>query len=132
MIALDTNIFIYVLENNPEFGQRAASALRSAQNDGAASAIVYLELLSSAAFHTNNIQRNIALNFLNEQRLIYIEPLKDTLILAAELRAANSAKLELGDAIHLASALAAGADTFITNDQNLLKLQVKDLKVISL
>ncbi|HEY4160940.1 MAG TPA: PIN domain-containing protein [Candidatus Saccharimonadales bacterium] len=131
MIALDTNIFIYVLESNPDFAGPAATALHRAQEGGAASVLVYAELLSNSAFKDAGL-RNIAVGFLDAQALQYVELTRDILVDAARLRTNSEKRLGLGDAIHLASALAAGADTFVTNDKELVKLRMAGLKVVTL
>lgn len=128
MTALDTNIFIYVLESNEQFGPKAASVLRRAQGNGCASQFIYLELLSSRAFSDDH-KRNIAISFLDSQRLQFIEANKQVLLEAARLRATMTPKIGAGDALHLASALAAGADEFVTNDQDLFDVKIKGLKI---
>lgn len=131
MIALDTNIFIYVLESDRQFGKKAADVLRGVQGNGSAAMLVYLELLSSRAF-LDSSHRNIALSFLDSQRLQFVELSKGVLLKAARLRAGLTPKLGVGDALHLACAMYAGAETFVTNDQDLVKLQIPGLKIISL
>lgn len=131
MIALDTNIFIYVLEGNSQFGHRAADLLSHAQGTGVASMFVYLEVLSHPTL-ARATSKHIALSFLDEQKLEYIEMSKELLVRAAHLRASLTPKVGVGDSLHLASALHAGADTFITNDQALVKLKTKGLKIVSL
>lgn len=131
MIAFDTNIFIYVLEGNEQFGPKAASALRQAQGNGCASQFVYLELLSNRAFSDDH-KRNIAISFLDSQRLQFIETNKQVLLEAARLRATMMPKIGAGDALHLASALYTGAENFITNDINLSKLKINGLEIVVL
>lgn len=131
MIALDTNLFIYVLEEHPEFGNRAALVLAEAQGNGMASELVYLELLSAPAFKRLEYKRQ-ALNFLEGQQLEFVPLDKTVLLQAAALRAARTPVLGVGDALHIASALRAGADTFITNDKALAKLTIPGLKIETL
>lgn len=134
MVALDTNILIYVLEGHAEFGPAAAAVLRTAQGDGTLSELVYLELLSKADF-SNARHRQLALDFLADQQLRFTPVSKAILLRAAELRAGRAsldAKLGVGDAVHLASALQTGAETFITNDQILTRLSIPGLRVVSL
>jgi len=131
MITLDSNVFIYVLENNQEFGERASLVLESAQDNGLASMFVYLELLSHSGLEKAE-NKELVLRFLDEQRLEFVELKRDILLKAAELRAQLTPKLGVGDALHLATAIHAGAEEFVTNDQNLVKLKIKDLKITSL
>ncbi len=131
MIALDSNIFIYVLEGNQTFGRRAADILKAAQGNACVSLFMYMEVLSHSAF-LNPENKKLALSFLEEQQLQIIEMGKDIILRAAHLRASLTPKLGTGDALHLASALEAGADRFITNDQDLVKLKLKGLEIVSL
>jgi len=131
VIALDSNIFIYVLEGHRDFGRPAAAVLRQAQNSGSASMFVYLELLSAPVFRDPKV-RNLAQSFLDNQNLIFIELDKNMLIEAAALRARLTPKIGVGDAIHIASAIRAGADEFVTNDNNLLKVKLSHLKLTKL
>ncbi len=131
MIALDTNLFIYVLDGSKEFGPQASRVMREAQGKGTASELVYLELLGNSIFQ-DKLKKRAAMAFLDEQSLLFSPLDKATLLKAAELRANLTPKLGLGDALHLASALQAGADTFITNDHNLHKLHIPNLAIIGL
>ena len=128
MIALDTNLFVYVLEGNAQFAESAARVLHKAQGNGVASMLVYAELLSAPVF-ASTANRSTALAFMNGQALRYMELTKEVLIRAAELRSCSLKRHGLGDAPHLACALQAGADTFITNDQGLLKVKVPGLAI---
>ena len=131
MFALDTNLFIYVLQGHAEFGHRAALVLEQSQNNGSASELVYLELLSAPAFKYPKLKRE-ALQFLDNQRLKFVPLDKSILLKAADLSAKHSPKLGAVSAIHIASALHAGADTFITNDRHLVKLKFPGLKIVTL
>lgn len=131
MVALDSNVFIYALEGNPRYGQAAAAALRQAQGQGFASEFVYLELLSKRDFKDAH-KREIVIAFLDTQKLEFIELNKEILLKAASLRAELTPKIGVGDAIHLASAIHAGANTFITNDQDLVNLRLSNLKIVGL
>jgi predicted nucleic acid-binding protein len=59
----------------------------------------------------------------------YVPTDVEVAIRAGRLRARYGTKLSTPDAVHLASAMMAGAEIFITNDHALLKLKLKDLKV---
>ena len=131
MIALDTNIIIYALEAHPQFGQKASAILRNLRGNIAVSEIIYLEFFSSSVFQDAAL-RDQSLAFLEEQGFDFVPTSKSVLLLAAELRAHNESRLDLGDALHLASALYVGADTFITNDKALTEVKIKNLKITTL
>ncbi len=131
MLALDTNILIYVLENNPEFGRKAAALLQANEDNVILSELVYAEILSAPKMsRTKN--RQIAAGFLDSLRVEFVPLTKEVLLLAANMRAAHTPKLGLGDALHLACAITAGAEKFVTNDRQLAKLHIKDLTITML
>lgn len=129
MIAVDTTLFIYVLNADHEFGHRSAAILDS-KEDKVASEIVFAEVFSITKLDEVDI-RHQTQKFLEELKIEYVSVTKEVFLLAGSLRRQHSS-LKLADAVHLASALQAGADTFVTNDQDLVKLKIKGLKIISL
>ena len=126
MIAFDSNIFMYVLDSNGAFGREAQRLLEQGQGDGCASELVYAELLSAPLF-VDPMPRKAATDFLDQQRLVYIRPDREVMLQAAAIRAAAKIKVSLADALHLACALQAGAEVFITNDHDIAKLRIDGL-----
>lgn len=129
MIAIDSNVFIYVLNAHPEFGPRAKKTLERSDAK-VASELIFAEILSSPKLEASNL-RTETLDFLEVLPLEYLEVTRQVLSLAAGLRRRFKV-LKLADAIQLATALDAGAQEFITNDQELVKLRVPDLKIAAL
>ncbi len=129
MIALDTNIFIYILNGHEEFGPLAAKLLKNLGTKSA-SKLVYAEVLASPKLNDEILQSK-ALSFLNELDIQWQEVNDNVLIEVARLRRQNPT-LKLVDALHIASSIVMHAETFFTNDQNLTSLKIAGLDIKSL
>lgn len=129
MIALDTNVFIYILNGHEKFGPPSAQLFRS-KDTKMASRLVYAEVLASPKLE-NEILRSKTLSFLNELDIKWQEVNGNVLIEAARLRRQHPT-LKLVDALHVTSAIVAHAEKFFTNDQNLLSLKIPGLDIESL
>lgn len=129
MIALDTNIFIYVLNDHAEFGQRATDILRGDELR-LASELALAEVMSSPKLQ-NAVHKQNAMRFLEEVNVNFYPADRTILLLAAELRRTYPS-LKLADAVHLATAQYCGAEAFITNDQALVGLSMAELTIQSL
>jgi predicted nucleic acid-binding protein len=120
LVALDANILIYVLEGSEEFGVRARAVV-DALDDGVLTAsmatVGQVEILAgparigdAAVFErTADEMRSLGLTLVPLTTAVAED--------AAWLRGQGG--LELVDAIHVASARAAGATAFITNDRRI-------------
>jgi predicted nucleic acid-binding protein len=128
MLAFDTNILIYVLEDNSEFGEKARKLLRENKYNAVVSELIYAEILSSPKLQSAR-NKKIVFDFLKAQRLEFVTISREVLVRAAELRATYTPKLGLGDALHLSAAIQAKASEFITNDKDLTKLSIPGLKI---
>jgi predicted nucleic acid-binding protein len=123
-IALDSNIFIYFFNENPEFVEAARRLMLSIQSGevrGVASVLAISEIMRKG-----NDDLYQALISIRNLRFVGTDE-------AIALRAAGLQRqydsLRLVDALHLATAEACGAGTFWTNDRALLSLTIKDLKI---
>lgn len=118
MVVLDTNIYIYFLEKNPEFFDLAEQAIEYALNKGPiiVPVITIMEILSGAS-------NQKILNFFASQHFRMQDFNYESALLAGELRS-NNASLKPADAIHIAIAIATKANQFITNDDRLEKFQL--------
>lgn len=128
MIALDSCIFIYILDKNPEFFKKARDLLGGLDEGSAmASALIYTETLAGLTGDSFKAGEGM-LDALSDH--IKIAPLDtEVAVLAARLRAENGNGLKTADAIHIATALQHGANEFVTNGLRLSKLAVPGLKI---
>lgn len=120
-VALDTAIFIYLIEEEPRYLPHILPLFEEAsqgQRELVTSALTLLEVLV-VPYRAGN--RQLAQQYedlLTRSRGIrMIELTRDQLRAAAQLRAVAGAKTP--DALHLVSAIGAGCKTFLTNDRRL-------------
>ena len=118
MVALDTNVYIYFLEKNPDFFDISEQAIQYALQSGTipVSTITIMEIASGSPSQQ-------VINFFANKQFSLHSFTTELAVLAGQLRY-NNGSLKAADAIHLATALASGADQFITNDDRLHKLQL--------
>lgn len=122
--ALDTVALIYFLERHPihhDTAKRLLKRIEDGEIAGVVSSLVFAELLVPAYRADDNSRAESVLRLLRSfpnLRILDITPEISTV--AARLRARYG--LRTPDAIHAATALAAGADVLVTNDRDLLKI----------
>lgn len=131
-VAVDTAVFIYLIEEDPRFLRHVLPLFEDADRGVrvlVTSALTLLEVLV-VPYRTGN--RQLADRYerlLTSSRGVRVVDLtRDHLRAAAQLRAATGVKTP--DALQLASALAAGCRTFVTNDRRLPS--VPGLRVLQL
>jgi predicted nucleic acid-binding protein len=126
MILLDTNIYIYFLEKNPEFFESSEKAIKEALQYGVIPlpTITVMEIMSG----TDNKK---VLNFFTEGQFKICDFTLNTAVLAGKLRYGHKA-LKAADAIQIATAMEQKATYFITNDEKLLKLNLKEIEIRNL
>lgn len=128
---LDSNIIIYIVERIPLWHARAEAHLArlgAGEHDFAISALTWSECLVVPLRAGNEFLLGQFLQFFHESRVRTI-PLTHTIAMrAAGIRAAHSyataglqkvKRYGLADALHLAAAIEANCDAFLTNDQRL-------------
>lgn len=136
LIALDSNVFIAALSQNEEHSEIAQKLIRdinSGKHTALASSIVYGEVLStstSTSTSTSIIYRHkseldLEGFFAHIDNLSTIPADDDINLKAGQLRIQYGSQLKLPDALHIATALLANADMFITNDVALAKIAKK-------
>lgn len=120
-VGLDSNLFIYLIEDVPPWADRVAELL-TAVDAGVASAVMsaigLTEILSGPARDGDlgRLERNHDdIRAISGLTIIPLAP--DVSVDAAVIRGVRA--MTLPDAIHLASARAAGATAFVTNDRQL-------------
>jgi len=122
---LDANVFIYALEGYSAFVQLLGDLFD--EIDGGRWSAVTSELALAECLVKPMMDGNEALcqtyeNAFQETHSLHVGPVtRPVLVQAAALRAQNPA-LKLPDAIHAATAIACGCQTFVTNDKCLKAL----------
>jgi predicted nucleic acid-binding protein len=126
-LALDANLFIYLMEKNEKYLSPAKTIFEKIQKGqayGVTSSIIYTEILSKPIQEKNQVLVDTYRVFLSTFPNLTIKNVnKSVSIVAAELRA--NYKLKTPDAIYLATGIVEKADFFITND-----LKLKNVKEI--
>lgn len=128
--AIDTNSLIYFFDSHSPLHKKSVDMLRSAAAGElkiSGSELLFAEMLAYPA-----LDDRAALNISNRLKLLPISyrPVSlDILNRAAALRRRHPS-LRLPDAIHVATAIAAKADRFVTNDQVIMSIKEIDNTVI--
>lgn len=127
LVALDSNIFIYNLEENPGFVKFTDIIFQnlSANKLKATTSILSLtEILSYPK--TETVVKEITSDFFSTPNLLVLEVNREVALEAARIRRKYAYRLP--DSIQLATALVTKATAFITNDSRLKRF--KELKII--
>lgn len=132
LVALDSNVFIAFLSQDDEFYQPALSIIKridTGKLQAVCSAIVYGEVVYTATKESAIAEVG---NFFDRLTHCANVPAdKKVCVKAAELRI-KYPSLKLPDAIHLATAILAKADIFVTADKPLVKIAANEIKTIML
>lgn len=116
-VYLDTNAIIYLTEGNPNFKAAIEGLFVEIEQAGArliTSELTYTEALV-LPFRTGDAELALAYERLLDTLIEPIPLGRQELFMAARLRA-NTAKLRTPDSLHLATAILADADVFVTGD----------------
>lgn len=122
IVAFDTNVFIYWLDSGSPLFRQSVSALELLKSPGVSavtSVLTITELLAGLRSSAGQSVSDILDDFGDKLGVMPID--KSIAELAGELRQ-KFKNLRTPDALHIATALNAGAKTFITNDYGLSKL----------
>ena len=129
-VYVDTNLFIYYFENNPQFVEKIDNFFKESIEKNVVlicSELLYLELLVVPFKDKNNkaisLYENIE-NYIPNLNLIPIS--KEILVSASKIRA--SYKYKSPDAIHLSTAKAEKCQTYYGSDKNLKSF--KDVEIL--
>ncbi len=118
---LDTNIFVYATEADNDTGTRARQVLRQIEDgelEAVTSEITLAEVLRGGNALLNAITFDGYIDLLSARRGLQVLPIsRDILIGSARLKVER--KIDLTDAIHVSTALAAGCGAFLTEDVRL-------------
>lgn len=132
MISYDTNVLIYALETSDDIGLQAQSIVSRGESEGATlSIIVKQELLTGALLRgvdTGNI--DLALASLGATTFRDVD--ESVVDKALELTKKYGRKCMQNDAIIIATAILAGARVFYTNDDQLLRAGITEIRICRL
>lgn len=124
-IALDTNLFIYLVEKNQDYFSTVKllfDKIQKGQLIGVTSSLIYTEVLSKPLKEGNTTiadKYNVLLATFPNLTIKDVD--KDIAIISAKLRAKY--KIKTPDAIFIATGIAENADIFITNDTKLKNIE---------
>ena len=130
-VYLDTNVFVYFLDRNPDYFLRVApiiGAIESGLIIGCTGDAVIAETLVKP-YHSGNLALAASFKaFFRMDDFLSIQPHDaETFDLAAQLR--TKQRFKFIDALHCATAIRAGCKFFVTNDAGIQSSNV--LEVIS-
>lgn len=132
-VYLDTNIFVYIFENYPEYQAVVDDILVSIASDGIdcfTNEITLGELLVNPFKNDQEDIANRYIKILNDKEFVSLTPAtQSTHIEAARIRANSGMKYP--DALHVASALLSGCDVFLTNDKGIKPVEGIELVQLS-
>ncbi|WP_052326674.1 type II toxin-antitoxin system VapC family toxin [Deinococcus peraridilitoris] len=126
-LAFDADVLIYAAVPGHALGRRVHQLLAEAPRDQHCASVLLLPELMSKPLREGRTAELVALRLLLS-RLQLVDTSEDIAALAAQLGAAY--RLRAADAVHLASAVAGGAEAFVTNNrkdfgaQNILEIPV--------
>jgi predicted nucleic acid-binding protein len=131
-VAVDTAIFIYLIEEHPQFLRDILPLFREADEGKrqlVTSALTVLEVLVVPYRAGNRVLADKYEALLTRSRGIHVVDIsRDQLRAAAQLRAARAVKTP--DALQLVAAISRGCTAFVTNDRRLPT--IPGLKVVQL
>ncbi len=135
IFAADSMVFIYFFDQNKDFIDASERILKHAERGGSTvvtSIISLTESLSPLKYRDDEGARSTIINFFYLTPNIHIiDATREVALEAARLRREYT-YLRTPDAIQLATAITAHADTFITNDARLTKLSLPGLTIRTL
>ena len=120
-IGVDTAIFIYFIEDHPQFVPLLEPLFREAdegRRELVTSSLTLLEVLAVPYRSGDHLLADRYENLLTRSRGVRVTEIsRDHLRAAAQLRAATGVKTP--DSLQLVAAMAAGCTSFLTNDRDL-------------
>lgn len=120
-VFFDTNIFIYLLEGSAVFKRQIHSiqlGIKYAEFAVFASEIVFAEILPVHVKANNRKNIQSAIKFLSGSGAFDLVPVdRDICIRSGFIRGMTGMKIP--DALHVATAIHAGCDVFLTNDKRI-------------
>lgn len=130
-LALDSNVFIYALEDHPDFLLAKAVFKQIARlRPRVLTSVLTITELTVPLYRTKNYQKIAKyLDFVGGKGLIKIMEVNETIALKAAQFRANF-NLKTPDAIHLATAAVSRAGVFVTADRDFKLDNVEELRIV--
>lgn len=128
----DTNLFIYLLQSDPQFGKRVEYLRRRSIERGdelCTSALAIGEVLAGVYRDKTEEDAEKVLKGIQRAGVTILPFATDAIALFGRIRAKY--RTSAADSIHLACAAATGVDLFLTNDKDLVKLHIPGIKFIA-
>jgi predicted nucleic acid-binding protein len=128
----DTMLFIYLLQDDPQFGERVRYLRARSLDRGdeiCTSALVVGEVLAGVLRDKTEADAILVQQVILEAGVKILQFDGTMSISFGRIRATH--KTSSADSIHLACAAAAGVDLFLTGDKNLAKLHIPGIKFIA-
>jgi len=129
----DTMLFIYWLEENPQFGKRVDAVWSRMQerNDQLITGALALGEVFAGAY-----KRGVSKERIQEVKAALEDSLSEVIPFTAEMadifgQIKGALKIPPASAIHLACAACAGTDLFLTNDKNLVGKVIPGIQFIA-
>lgn len=130
MISYDSNLLIYFLESHPEFGPASRRVILDSSRDGVVlSTLVIQEVLTGFVLRDQENETVVRQLFDSLENTEFIDVNKEVADKAVCLTARYGRKILGYDAIHIASAIVAGAYVFYTNDERLASVKISEIEI---
>lgn len=132
VLGLDTSLFIYFVEDHPQFAEASQSVFQQLGSDtqGVTSVVTLMEISVKPMREQLTDVAYLYAGFLESIENLAIIPIHaDDAWLAGSLRAINT--LRPADALQVAACIGAGADVFVTNDRRLRQINEIDVLCLS-
>lgn len=132
-VAIDSNVFIYALEDNSDFPLAKTIFEEIARRrPQALTSVLTITELTVPLFKTKSYQKIAKyLDFITGKGLITVVAVNQTIALKAAQFRANF-NLKTPDAIHLATATASGAGVFVSADRDFKLGSIEGLKIVKI
>lgn len=132
VLGLDTSLFIYFVEDHPQFGDASHKVFQQlgSGTQGVTSVVTLMEISVKPIREQFIDVAYLYAGFLESIEDLAIIPIHaDDAWLAGSLRAINT--LRPADALQIATCIGAGADVFVTNDRRLRQINEIDVLCLS-
>lgn len=131
-LGIDTSPYIYYIENHPTYAAKVDNVLEYVENNQIqihTSVIALTEILMKPLQMNDQTSIKIYLDLLTNRHDLHLVPV--TMVLAQKAAALRANyNLRTPDALHIASAIDANCDAFLTNDFGLKR--IKELQILIL